>query len=483
MNDFLPQHKAKPGHIRECNNWRVQDGTLVRRLGATKWNSSAIGSDIVRGLGVLYTPTRSILVFRIGNTIYSGDDATGTGASVAAGYIGDPKDTAFTNYKDQIFACDGENRLVRWDGNTSSVQLVGTTETPRGAYLMAIDNRLFQAKVFENEDQVVWTDVGSYEEWAESTNFANIDPFSTGGTGAITGIKGIQGYPAIYKNTGVTRLFATGNGYVTRTVFTGKGCVAPKSLVDSGTHHFYLGEDAIYRYGAGGLEDITSTKIPGAFAEIDPAFRANAVGVYFNHEYRLFYKPKDGRYSTNRRCLIWSDELGEWIGNDTYAFGINCAVARTDTGELFVGSQEDGTIWRLDDKQADNGTTSIDADCRLIHDDFGSTLVDKRFYRTYLHHGKTGTNGLTVKHYCGSNETGNTGSVALDGSSSTWGAQTWGNTVWVGTQDRKTRLDLVNGSGNSTFGTNMSLRLIQTGVTMPATIHGYDVTWDIRGIS
>ena len=484
INDYAPQHLAKPGYLRYADNWYCDDGILTRRAGTRKWNQNSINTGTVHGLAVMYRGSLPpVIVAAIGGRLYYGSDATGTMTQLYQ-LNGPIADVSFASFKDQLFACDGNNRLLRWTGTAGAFEDVGTTTTPRGKYLLALDNRLFQANVDENNNQVVWPDVGSYESWSESTNFANIDPFGTVGPGTLNGIKASGGYPVCYKSVGLVRLFATGNGYVTRTVSQGKGCVAPKSLADSGTVNYYLGKDAIYTFGGGSPVDLTSKKIKRLFDEIDPKHAGNAVGVYHNFKYYLFYTPRDGSYTGNSRCLVWNEEVGEFTGHFTYPFNVTCAFSRTDpndNGELIVGA-DDGNIYRLDIGHDDDGVAII-ADAHTLSDDFGSSGIDKRFYRAYLHHEKTGLNSVTLRHYAGTDEIGNAGAVPLDGNGSTWQGQTWGNTVWAGDRDDKARYDFVNGMQNRTWGTNLTLRLQQSNLAEAARIHGYEVLFQERGLS
>lgn len=485
LRDYDPQHKAKPGYVRWLRNFRCESGVLSRRKGCRRFNSTSIGADPVRGVYVFYREALPpVVVVNQGGKLYRTDDAT-----KAFTQIYDPLNTdldvSFASYTGKLFASDGENRVLRWDGLGNSAEVVGTTDTPRGKYLLAIDNRLFQANLLENKNQVVWPNVGSSEEWEEDVNFANVDPFATYGPGDITGLKGFLGYPVVYKKAGIARLFATGTGYVVRTVTQGNGCVGPKTLVDTGDEHIYLGSQAVYRWKGGEPQDITSLLIPNAFGQIAMKYASEFVGVYHDSKYYLFYRPKWGGYSNNRGCLIFDTTINEWIANDILPFGVSCAVSRSnssDNGDLLVGSQEDGTLWILESGDSDDGAAIV-ADAVMPHEDYGHPGVDKRFYRAYVHHERTGTNSLVLRHYCGSDETGGSGSFPLDGGASTYGGSTWGSAVYVGGRDKKRRYDLVNGSQNRTWGTNMSLRFQQVTGGAPARLHGYEVMYDDRGVS
>ena len=180
----------------------------------------------------------------------------------------------------------------------------------------------------------------------------------------ITGIGNMNDAVNIFKGGSIGELTFTnldlpsrGGDWIFKEVVTGFGCIAPRTLANTGEFYVFVAKDGVRLWDGGRRSRLTvaeesriiSTKIQPL---IDDAIKAGtirtAVGVYYpkNQWYVLSYEnPTKFPRGRNNYTLVYDFKTQEWFPFQNWIVG-SYAVADnpSDTGQLFYGDGNDGYV-------------------------------------------------------------------------------------------------------------------------------------------
>ncbi len=390
LNNRDADNKIADNEAREIKNFDiVSDGSLKKRAGSLKYNSSEIaGSNPVHSLYRYYQSVAASKEFLSisGSTLYKGNDGTGVWSSVGSVTASTP--ATFLTWKDIAYLANG-TVFNQYNGTTMSV----VSGSPKiGRYLALRKDRIYIAGIPAEPNTLYFSDVDDATSWTIGSNFIQIREDDGD---IITGILSLREQLIIYKRNSIWSLHgftndpSAGTAFFLTQIAEGVGCVSPQSLVEFNNIHYFLHRTGVYAF-----DGANSVKISG---KIDPIIDGTAstdalrqdymdvtVGTIHKEKYWLSYTALTEL--ANKRVMVF-DTRPDFNGWTLYHEPLNIASFNNwgggnDVGELYGGDSEDGFVRQLDTGTDDDGS-DIEAFYKSKFFDFGNPATNKETFIAY----------------------------------------------------------------------------------------------------
>jgi len=349
LNTRDADHKLGANEAQELKNLVLDaDGSITKRNGSTKYNSSAIGSNPVHSLYKFYKSDGFAKLLAVhDSTLYGG---TGN-AFGSVGSLSTSSSCSFETWGDLCYICNGT--VFKKYNDITFANVSGTP--PIGKYVVFRKNRLYVAGVTSASNRLYFCDVGDPATWNISSNF--IDIRSNDGD-EITGILPLLDNLVIYKKNSIWMLSGDNNlNFFLTPVIHNVGCTSPKTLVSYGHLHYFLHRTGVHIFNGTRVEKI-SGKVDHETVNIPYSYLENAVGIVHKEKYWLSYTSVGE--AQNKRIIVFDTRAG--FGGWVLFTGINARCFALlngggDQGELYCGDSTNGYVWELDSGTSDGGNS------------------------------------------------------------------------------------------------------------------------------
>ena len=223
----------------------------------------------------------------------------------------------FEQFGDLVLTVNGTDAPQKFDMSSPAQFSALGGSPPVAKFIGVVANFVVLGNLFDKGNFIRWSGLANAEGWTIGVEGADEQEFFTGGP--VTGVVGGEiGY--VFQRTTVRRLvYAPGTPYVFQIdeVESGRGCVAPDSIVRIGAQIFYLSGEGFYmlEQATGRSQPIDEGKVREFFqgdlrtgsessiiATVDPVARL----VFWS------YISKDNSGDIPDRSLIYDWTLGEW---------------------------------------------------------------------------------------------------------------------------------------------------------------------------
>jgi hypothetical protein len=280
----------------------------------------------------------------------------------------------FVAQNDYLFACNGEDANLRWDGTTVTNQAGSPPICP---VAIVHKNMMFLAGTATNRSRVYYSAIGDPESWP-ALNYIDV---GRGDGDATTGFGSILDMLVVTKERSVWVLQGDGSAsFVLRKTEDGVGAATQ--------HSFASAKQSLAFLGRGGVRFFDTLRTALASEKIDPTIQglnqrqlAKAAGIHFDNKYMLAVP--NGTSSTNNLVLVFDTFRAAWTIYDGIAAGVWCLWRRAGRDVLIFGSATTGQIYEMDIGFDDDGA-AIDAYAVLRALDFGAPEMLKLVRSLYL---------------------------------------------------------------------------------------------------
>lgn len=237
-----------PGASTICKNvdWSRAKGRVSKRRGQAQDNPSN-GAGRCSGFYqytlqsgtsfdiVSYANTVASIVGGVYTTRYTG---TMAGAS-----------TNFSQLSDILMMVSETEPTMKWDGVTASFAILLGTPPANGKYIVIWQNRVWIANTSAGKSRLHYSNVGLPEDWTTPGGAGFIDVNIDDGD-EITGIMPVGPAMYVFKNRTVYKIMGvTPTTFNVQPLIGGRGCVAPRSIVNMGPFVMYLSNYGIHSVG------------------------------------------------------------------------------------------------------------------------------------------------------------------------------------------------------------------------------------------
>jgi hypothetical protein len=372
LNTRDASHKIPPNEAQVLTNFLLEaDGSLKKRGGSSKYNSSVIEST--KPVHSLYRFYKSAAAFKemlacCDDGLYKGNDGTGVWTEIGASALSVTTFCSFETWGDICYIFNG-TVMKQYNGTT----LTDIANSPPAGKLVTFHkDRLFVAGVAAAPNRLYYTDTmarGATPVWNTGSNYIDIKDDDGD---EITGILSQSDYLVIYKKNSIWVLFGNSSTtFVLNKRVDTIGCNASMSLVAHNNIHYFLDNTGVHIYNG-----VSATKISGKvdpeIAGIPAAYLVNSAATIYNEKLWLAYTSNGETQNTN--ILVFDLNSGGWSllsGISVRSFTI--WNSRDDAGEFYAGGSTDGFVWQLD-TGSDDGGTDITVDYRSKNFTFGNPV-------------------------------------------------------------------------------------------------------------
>lgn len=219
-----------------------------------------------------------------------------------------------------------------------------------------------------------------FNDWDTSNNAGTIIiPSGRGDTG--TGLYSINGYLYIFQKNAIWEIFGNSpNNFELRNISNEVGATSKRTIVEYDRYLVFFSGKDIYLFDGANLKNLTDGRINNL---IDSwANTTSPSATLWGNRYILSYTPSGG--STNSEAIFYDFTRGIWGKMDaTYANVWSNWNGGSDTGQIYFGSSNQGTIYRWDIGGHDDGY-----EIATLYDtpslSFGAGMNDKAIKKFYL---------------------------------------------------------------------------------------------------
>lgn len=170
--------------------------------------------------------------------------------SKPGGYVGtSERKWSFTQFGDRVIATNGGDP-VQWIDVNTPVQFADLPNAPKAFYAGTLGDFVMLANLASNQRAVQWSGLNDSTFWTPRQRSSDFQPFPDGGEimGFAGGNKGAIIFHAESIREGALALDTSLVMTFAQTV-ANHGCLAPRSIVQTGSGTYYLSDDGFYRYG------------------------------------------------------------------------------------------------------------------------------------------------------------------------------------------------------------------------------------------
>lgn len=357
-NSNAPPQDLRSNQAQVLQNVRFRGGTggVEKRKGMAKYNATAVtgSTNGVRGLYRYYFGSSKKLIVGYHTNLYVGDDGAGTLATISGGtsYTADLF-WNFETWRDFLFAVNGQNNTIqKWSGTGAIAGIAGSPTS-------AVDVADYMERLWAASGSTLYFSADGDETSWDLVN----DAFPIGeNTGApIRRISAVFGqYLLAWKD--MTTWMLSGEekaNFGVRPFFKNLGMISPRSLATSDNVAIWLSHRGVVYFDGNQLHDI-SEPIDDAIrpALEDATGRTQFAGGLNGFLYWLSFPSAaalagDGK---NDSIRVFDIRRGSWL-RDTRAFQVFHSLdGPGDTGQLYAGDPTAGTVYKLDETNADAGS-------------------------------------------------------------------------------------------------------------------------------
>lgn len=219
-----------------------------------------------------------------------------------------------------------------------------------------------------------------FNDWDTSNNAGTIIiPSGRGDTG--TGLYSINGYLYIFQKNAIWEIFGNSpNNFELRNISNEVGATSKRTIVEYDRYLVFFSGKDIYLFDGANLKNLTDGRINNL---IDSwANTTSPSATLWGNRYILSYTPSGG--STNSEAIFYDFTRDIWGKMDaTYANVWSNWNGGTDTGQIYFGSSNQGSIYRWDTGGHDDGY-----EIATLYDtpslSFGAGMNDKAIKKFYL---------------------------------------------------------------------------------------------------
>ena len=244
-------------------------------------------------------------------------------------------------WKDKLILTNGSDDVKVWDGTTFG-DLAGSP--PKSKYIKVYGSRLRLVDV-ANPNVIRSSELEDPETWPVLEAIKVRD----GDGDIITGISPQDGGLIITKNRSVWPLYGTNkdNYRIPESPLSNSiGCVAPDSLLDEG---MFVGANNVYLFDLAGVKEVSDTHRV-VIESMTAADRANCFAVYQSNMRRALVH-------VGAQILCLDDRYQGITSWDTLSAASFAVLdAEGDDGAVLIGDATNGTLYKLDNSQTDDGT-------------------------------------------------------------------------------------------------------------------------------
>lgn len=263
----------------------------------------------------------------------------------------------------------------------------------------------------------------------DTSNNAGTIIIPSGKGDTCTGLYSMNGYLYVFQRNAIWEIFGTSPAnFELRSISNELGLTSRRTLVEFDRFIiFYSGKD-IYLFDGTNFKNLSEGKV-GTLID-DWASITSPSAVLWNNNYIISYTTSGNSY--NSEALVYD------ITNDVFSklenIYINCWsswTGGTDTGQIYFGSSNQGSIYRWDVGGNDDGY-EITTRYTTGSIGLGANMNDKAIKRFYLQQLALGDYNMTVTQFTDitENETTGTAINLLSGATSLWDTAVWDTDVW-----------------------------------------------------
>ena len=336
----------------DAKNVRVEAGIMFKRLGYGTLTTGSVASGVVSGVTSL--PMLAHDFPRLGGTVTAmlatcGQLYKWTGSAwvlIKSGLNGtiDGFHSA-TVMNDTWIYTNNVDHVQVWTGTGNASDLLGGSDYQTGNYhicraVISFFDRLLLLGT--NEDgtaypyRVRWGELGKTSEWKESEGGGYYDLVED--PSGIQGAELLGNWVVIYCGQSIWLGMYVGGIVVNsfNRVVPNMGCRAPRTVIDLGGEHVFMGEDDVYRFNGGsnplGVGEAIRDELYGGVAR--KHHRRCFAALERERKLYHLYVPYGNSAGNITRAYIYDYEAGTWTIDTTPH--LTCAAALQMGGRLTI---------------------------------------------------------------------------------------------------------------------------------------------------
>lgn len=331
------------------------------------------------------------IVFAFGN-MYKYTD-TGGFTIISAGFNPVAK-FRFRIFNDELFATNGVDRPIRYDGTTVQQVGAGETQAPVATFIEVHLQSLWLAEgntLFRNQP-------GNISIWDEFEPIVDVDAWNGD---VITGLVKLGSSLFIIKTSSVWELSGTlSNNFVLRRIPGTRGCIAPDSIATDGQRVFFRGIDGVYLFTGARtllvsylLHPAFNKNVPSPFETTVFTEAAKSVGIIHDYKYRMNtvqHGEPDVEFNNYEYVydFIQNAVGGAWTARDRRNVTMYSSwIGEGDENELLaITSDTSNTLMEL---EVEDGNTSAEYSCVTINRTTTTPFIGKWISRNLIAKGNT----------------------------------------------------------------------------------------------
>lgn len=431
----------------DAENWDLSEEGILKFKGWEAALSSALsGTPKITGIFEYKSGGTSTLVVCADEYIYT--VAAGTPTQVASGQTVDAYYQASMwndGTDDILILCNGADTPVAYNGSTCSTitytdpSSIWDSATPQGI-------TVFRDRVFYWGDPTypyrIYTPApGTHNDFDNSNNTVDAFDVEPGYGGVLTGLRPLTNdLLIIYKENVIRRLsgtapFASGGDQFSISVVTDEvGCVAPRTIVQVGADHYFLGKNGMRQLkpvqSYGDLDHLQPTyPIQDKINDLNWTYNVikNACAAYFQPDNHIYLCVPDGANTTNNKTYVY-DTITQGI---TPRSSLSASVITEYNRTLYHGDYA-GLIHSHGGANGANGAT-IAAFAESKWMAHAGLAYYKRYRRIVIFAEGEGATDLTILYkVLKRGEDMTTASTeSIQGGNSLWDVGKWDEMVWA----------------------------------------------------
>jgi len=228
---------------------------------------------------------------------------------------------SFDNFgEDLVFCFSGDGKIYKWSPNSQpggTADTIGTavTNAPVGNLALVVTNERHLVAIGSASDprKIAWSDREDRNTWtSKATNSAGDLQIPTSGR-ALYAVKFKQDV-IIFSDTGISRMYYTGNPFIYGIADAGTNCkaVGRKVIVSTGSFMAWMGENSFFVYD-GQVREIACEVHDFVFDNLNVLGRAASWGGHNSNFNEIWwgFPVGDGQYTPNK-YVIWNYRENTW---------------------------------------------------------------------------------------------------------------------------------------------------------------------------
>lgn len=314
-------------------------------------------------------------------------------------------------------------------GDINSATAVSSLVRPTGAYIANHANRIWNLDgnnlYFSALDTSI--DGEHFNDFDTSNNAGQIIiPSGDGDSG--TGLYTLNNVLYIFQRGAIWGLYGNSpNNFELRNVTNEVGMIEKQTLVEWNDVLLFLSDNGVIMFDGSNVRNITDGIINNSID--DWANLTSPAAVLWDNRYLLSYTPNGGSY--NKEAVYFDLTRGIWGKLDRIYAGVWASWrGGTDSGQVYFGSSNQGSIYQLDVGGNDDGYEIL---TRYDTPSLGwkSPTNDKTLKKFYLQQLSKGDYNMTVYQYSDITFDTLSSQISLDpGNSVLWDVAQWDEDSW-----------------------------------------------------